>query len=108
MGMWNAVFGRVAGQFDKAKAEGVPAFRELPSNVQTVICDLSVTFGDNFGAEDLQRWGSDPELWKLLTHGAWPDAVEELRAKAEHLRRNFPHTLGDRLDREADLLSKKD
>ena len=70
------------------------------------MADLAITFGSNFGAADRQSWGSDPKLWDLLTRGDWPDAVAELRAKAAHLRTNFPHNLGDRLDSDADLLRK--
>jgi len=71
-----------------------------------VMADLAITFGSNFGAADRQGWGSDPKLWGLLTRGDWPEAAAELRAKAAQLRTNFPHNLGDRLDRDADLLRK--
>jgi hypothetical protein len=91
----NAVFSRVFKQFD-----------QLPPNVQTAIADLAVTFGDNFGAQDKQLWGSDPKLWALLQQHNWAEAAAELRAKATQLRRNFPHQLGDRLDGDADMLTK--
>ena len=92
---WNAVISRVLKQFDS-----------LPPNVQSTIADLAVNFGDNFGAQDKQMWGSDPKLWELLQQHNWTEAAAELRAKAAQLRRNFPDQLGDRLDRDADRLVK--
>jgi hypothetical protein len=71
------IFGTLATVFDRARVVGVPQFKNLPIEAQTVLADLAWNHGAGFGT-------TYPMTWTAFTKGDWRSAIDALKLAASY------------------------